>query len=118
MAVSGLNGPYELTESSINRNVIRVSPGTYVLGRAGNSGNFSIEYVGRSDVNLATRLLQWLDEYPKFKFGYFDTPKAAFERECRIYHDFGGSDRLDNKIHPQRPQNSNWGCPACDLFDS
>jgi len=24
---------------------------------------------------------------------------------------------LDNDIHPDRPDNSNWECPVCDIFD-
>jgi hypothetical protein len=45
------------------------------------------------------------------------SPKAAFEKECKNYHDFGGSEKLDNKQHPERPDGTNWECPVCDMYD-
>jgi hypothetical protein len=38
--------------------------------------------------------------YTRFAYSYAATAKAAFEKECRNYHDFGASDGLDNEIHP------------------
>ncbi len=35
-----------------------------------------------------------------FKFNYVLNVKDEFEKECRNYHDFKGSEGLDNKIHP------------------
>lgn len=117
MASTGLNGPYPLTTDGIDGNVTRTSPGAYVLGRMGND-SFTVEYVGRSDTDVNARLKQWVGKgYPRFKFGYFDSPKAVFEKECNIYHDFGGpSEKLDNDKHPQRPEGSSWQCPKCDVF--
>lgn len=118
MASTGLKGSYTLTTASIDDYVTRISPGTYVLGRTGND-SFTVEYIGRSDSDVNARLKQWVGKgYPGFKFGYFDSPKAAFEKECNIYHDFGGpSGKLDNDKHPQRPMGSNWQCPVCDIFE-
>lgn len=117
MANTGLNGPYSLTTDGIDDNVTRISPGTYVHGRTNGDG-FIVKYVGRSDSDVNGRLKQWVGKgYPEFKFGYLDSPKAAFEKECHIYHDFGGpSGELDNEIHPQRPEGSSWQCPVCDIF--
>jgi hypothetical protein len=42
--------------------------------------------------------------------------KAAFEKECHLFHDFGETS-LDNKIHPARPSGSNWKCPRCRILD-
>lgn len=42
--------------------------------------------------------------------------KAAFEKECHNYHDFGGKEKLDNTIHPDRPAGSGWKCPCCKIF--
>ncbi len=59
----------------------------------------------------------WVGEnnkYKHFKFSYATSPKAAFEKECKNYHDFGGSEKLDNKQHPERPDGTNWECPVCD----
>ena len=38
--------------------------------------------------------------YTRFAFSYARSAEAAFEKECRNYHDFGGSDGLDNEGHP------------------
>jgi hypothetical protein len=38
--------------------------------------------------------------YTCFAFSYARSAEAAFEKECRNYHDFGGSDGLDNEAHP------------------
>ena len=119
MANSKLKGPYDLTEEGINNNVTQTSPGAYMLGKVGDNDMFYISYVGRSDTNINDRLHKWIDKYSQFKFDYFESPKAAFEKECNLYHDFGGPEgKLDNKVHPQRPQNSDWQCPRCDVFKS
>ena len=117
MASSGLKGPYRLTDSSINEHVTQTSPGAYALGT--DKGNtFTISYVGRSDDDVNNRLHDWVDHYSDFKFDYFDSPKAAFEKECHLWHDFGGpKGLLDNKKHPQRPEGSGWKCPVCTIFD-
>jgi len=65
---------------------------------------------------LKDRLKKWVGSYKEFKFSCASSPKAAFEKECKNYHDFGGSGSLDNKIHPDRPKNSSWQCPYCDNF--
>jgi hypothetical protein len=53
-----------------------------------------------------------------FKYSYAYFPKAAFEKEYENYHDFGDDKLLDNKIHPDRPDNSkNWLCPKCSIFN-
>ena len=39
--------------------------------------------------------------YTRFAYSYAPSAQAAFEKECRNYHDFGGSEGLDNE-----------GCPA------
>jgi hypothetical protein len=38
--------------------------------------------------------------YTRFAFSYARSAEAAFEKECRNYHDFGGSDVLDNEADP------------------
>ena len=113
MASSGLNGEYALTESGVDTNVTRTSAGAYALGRTEDK-TFLISYVGRSDDDVNARLKQHVGDYAKFKYGYFSSAKSAFEKECNLYHDF---DPPDNKIHPDRPNNSNWSCPRCSKFD-
>ena len=38
--------------------------------------------------------------YTRFAFSYARSAEAAFEKECRNYHDFGGSNVLDNEVDP------------------
>jgi hypothetical protein len=38
--------------------------------------------------------------YTRFAYSYAPSSEAAFEKECRNYHDFGGSDGLDNEGPP------------------
>lgn len=113
MKSSGLYGPYTLSEQSITNNVTHTSPGAYALGET-REGTFYISYVGRSDCDVADRLQDHVGKYEQFKYGYLDSAKAAFEKECRLYHDF---EPPDNKVHPARPQNANWVCLVCTIFD-
>lgn len=115
MASSGLSGPYALTDATIDKMITKTSPGAYALGRTNDKGVFLISYVGRSDDDVNDRLHDHAGKYSKFKFGYFGSPKAAFEKECRLYHDFNPP---DNKIHPACPKGANWSCPVvrCDLL--
>ena len=113
MATTGLSGPYNLTTDGVSAAVRQKSPGAYALG-ATKDDSFAVHYVGRSDTDVAGRLQQHVSEwYPLFKCGYLASPKAAFEKECHLYHDFNPP---DNKVHPARPSNSNWSCPVCNIF--
>jgi hypothetical protein len=120
MASLNMNGPYPLTAQRIDEVVTRTSPGNYALGRV-SDGTFYVSYVGRSDDDVKARLKSWVDakpnRYKRFKFSYATSPKAAFEKECHNYHDFGENETLDNKSHPQRPAGTNWKCPVCDIYD-
>ena len=52
--------------------------------------------------------------YTRFAFSYARSAEAAFEKECRNYHDFGGSDSLDNEAHPVSTPGSSGECLAHD----
>ncbi len=115
MAISGLNGPYALTDESIERVVTKKSPGVYALGRF-EDNVFHIAYVGRSDTDINGSLKKHVGDYSHFKFDYFLLPKLAFEKECELYHDFG-EDGLDSGVHPtRRSQDVTWRCPRCKDF--
>ena len=113
--------PYVLSAKIVAEVVTRTSAGNYALGRAQENGNgFCVLYVGRSDGDLARELHGWVGEnarYKAFIFSYARDPKTAFEKECEDFHDFGGTERLDNAGHPQRPTETDWLCPRCDCFD-
>ncbi len=116
MASLGMKGLFNLTSREIDSQVTKTSPGNYALGRV-SENKFYVYYVGRSDTDLNGRLKDWVDEYDMFRFSYAKSPKAAFEKECQNYHDFGEIDKLDNKNHPQKPDNTNRKCPVCDIFN-
>lgn len=115
MASLGMEGPYKLDTETIETNVTRTSVGNYALGRKDEEGTFLVGYVGRSDSDVRARLKSWVGETkrPLFKFSYATSPKAAFEKECENYHDFNPP---DNDVHPDRPDDSDWCCPRCDIF--
>src|SRR5579863_395230 len=113
MPNSGLSGPYALTNAGIDAAVTRTSAGAYALGADNGGGALSISYVGRSDADLNARLKQHVGKYTHFKAAYYDSAKAAFQKECHLYHDFSPP---GNSIHPDRPKNSNWTCPRCTTF--
>lgn len=116
---------YALNNDKIDEVVTKKSAGTYVLGHEKTEKkdekevtNFFVDYVGRADSDVNDRLKSWVGKkYERFKFGYYGSPKAAFEKECEIYHDFGENKDLDNKNHPDRPDDSNWQCPRCKIFE-
>ena len=117
MATSGLRGPFTLSNTSIDKEVTRTSPGAYALGQNDASGaTFHINYVGRSDGDVNARLKQHVGKYKQFKYEYYSSPRAAFEKECHLWHDFGAPP-TDNAVHPARPANSGWSCPRCNVFD-
>lgn len=114
-----MKGSYPLTTEKIDELVTRTSAGNYALGDVSNR-KFIVRYVGRSDDDINHRLKRWVGKskrYKRFRFSYADSPKAAFEKECNNYHDFGESQKLDNKQHPERPDGTNWKCPICDIYD-
>ena len=119
MASLNMRGPYELNKERINNVITKTSPGNYALGYEEN-GTFYVLYVGRSDSDVNDRLKDWVEKkknYKQFKYSYTTSPKAAFEKECTNYHDFGEKEKLYNENHPQRPDCTNWKCPICTIYD-
>jgi hypothetical protein len=116
MPSTGLDGPYLLTAETIDDVVTQTSPGTYALDRS-DDNVFTVHRVGRSDSDLNARLKNYVGgKYKYFKFGYSMSARAAFNKECTMYHDFNPP---DNAIHPDRPDGTNWKCPdsGCDVLD-
>jgi len=120
MSSLNIDGLYDLTTKQIDEVVTIKSASNYALLNVRNN-EFCDCYVGRSDNDINGRLKQWADEKPKrythFIFSYATSPKAAFEEECRNYHDFVESNKLDNENHPDRPDGTNWKCPKCGIFN-
>jgi hypothetical protein len=77
-----------------------------------------VRYIGRSDTDVRAELkAQGYDETGGFKWVEAPSQREGFEMQCRLYHDFGGSDALENEDHPDRAPGTRWTCPVCDLFD-
>jgi hypothetical protein len=100
---------YKLDSTTIDQVITSKSPGIYALDRTTTPG-FKVNYVGRADDDVAQRLKTWASEgyYKYFQFEYHISAKAAFERECKLYHLYPN---LDNVIHPARPAGRNYACP-------
>jgi hypothetical protein len=112
----GFWGPFSLTPRGIDAAVSDPSIGVYALGRVKQgTGDFEVCYVGRDDQDIRSGLKQHVAEwYPQFLYKYFFSPKAAFEKECELYHDFHPT---DNKAHPAKAEGTDWTCPRCRFFD-
>lgn len=110
---NGLLGPFALTDSVIDQEVNQTSAGAFALGNPENGAGFEVLYVGRSDSDVNAQLHVHVGAYERFKFVYCSSEKAAFEKECGLFHDF---DPYDNPVHPRRPMGSDWTCPRCKLL--
>jgi hypothetical protein len=113
MATLSMLGPYDFNALEIDRVVTKTSLGNYALGYINEKEKtFYPRYVGRSDSDVNKELKAKLPlKHPKFKYSYATSAKAAFEKECQNYHDFGGRRKLENKVHPNRPSGTDWKCP-------
>jgi len=115
-----MNGPYDLDIRTINDIVTKKFPGNYALGHPKKDGAFVVKYIGRSDSDINAELKRCISRFGRaftlFKYSYAPTRRAAFEKECQNFHDFGGSDKLVNENHPSRTAGVNWKCPECRIF--
>ncbi|MCA0246325.1 MAG: hypothetical protein LCH93_06875 [Proteobacteria bacterium] len=114
MAIPTLSGSVELNDKTIDAVITEGGAGVYILGPNGVKGGVYVRLVGRSDVNLRARLKQHVGRHSHFVYSYADSPLAAFQAECRLYHYY---DPSENAGHPVRPRNADWRCPGCALFD-
>lgn len=115
MAPFDFKGPYELTDAHVDGVVDYMSPGAFTMGFASApNGSFMVRKVGRSDSDLRQQLKQEVGKYDKFMFCYSYSSVAAFEDECKLYHQFNPT---DNSAHPIRPTGSSVNCPYCGIVD-
>lgn len=89
--------------------------GYYKKNKKTQKNEFIVQYVGRSDNNLHTEIIQQglvkkIDAtgqpiHSHFKFNHVAiTPVEAYIVECNHFHEHGGTQKLHNKIHPARPK--------------
>lgn len=113
-ANANLEGPYKLTFDGISAVPNHASPGVFALGYVGRDNAFYINYISRSDIDVKSRLLEFIGSDSSFKFGMAASPEEAFRRECELFHSFRPP---ANRVHPGRPAGTNSVCPRCSLLD-
>lgn len=130
MSSLDMDGPFALDASTVRKTVRGGLPGNFALGHLDSNKRFAVQYVGRHDVDvlnglmaalragigkpgLAARLFGSDKRANAFKFSYAADQRAAFEKQCRNYHDFNASGRLENPSHPAAPSGSGLTCPTC-----
>ena len=110
-AKATFEGPWPFTEDNIKKHITKTSPGNYRLGSLNTKGGITVKYVGRSDVDVADRIADHLDEgYTHFRYLSATSAKDAFEQECYDYHRFQCA---ANKYHPDKPDDTDYKCPVC-----
>ena len=114
-----MNGPFDIDHRIINEVIPKRLPGNYALGNIKSEGAFVVKYIGRSDHDINAEIknciVRFGRTYTKFKFSYAGSDKAAFEKECQNFHDFGGTAKLNNTTHPSSPPRTKWKCPFCNV---
>jgi hypothetical protein len=112
-----MQGPHRLNPSEIDRVVPGSHPGNFAIGYVKDAAKrtFVVRYIGRADNDLNRTLKeQEADESSWFKWSYAPSEKAAFDKECKNFHDFGEHGQLENDYHPEPPEGTKWKCPVCE----
>ena len=115
----GMQGPYDMEVANIRKVVGECKCGNYRLTRVDGKCNFfRVDYIGRSDSQLAERICDHVKEgYTRFVFCPKDSPAASYRQECSDYHYFGGIlGVLDNDKdlgHPHSPEGLGLKCHIC-----
>lgn len=129
MASLDMDGPFAL-ERKVIQNTVGDIPGNFALGTMSGNKRFAVRIVGRSDANLQQTLLKELKRgtgqpgffarlfkgkkrINAFKFSQARDAEAAYAKECRNFHNFGGVKKLANKSHPEPPAGSGFVCEHC-----
>lgn len=113
MTSMNFRGPHALTYEKVTGLIGESLPGVFALGYIGDRQIFYVNYIGRADHDLRARLLEYIGSDAAFKFEVTDSPKAAFLRECELFHAFNPR---GNFVHPGRPSVSDWRCPHCSIL--
>jgi hypothetical protein len=105
--VAGFSNLHSITKENIEFEVPK-EPGCYVLYRS-TGAVFEVYYTGRADYDLTDRLRDYIGtRYLYFRFLNLPNRKAAFEMECKVYHNLKP---VDNVIHPDASDGTNYTCP-------
>ena len=114
-----MEGPFQLSRSVIGAVVSDQRPAVFLLRRIETTPQYA-HYRGRvgrtrRGESLAGTLARWSGaDYRVFWFEHVDSDRAAFERECRLWHDLAGhAGKLDNAGHPAPDGTRAGHCPLC-----
>ena len=108
-----MNGPYDLSFDTLERVLSKGRRGVFSVGYVDREDRFRVQSVGRDDYDLRARLCELIGSSAMFKFALINDSRAAFERECELFHDLRPP---SNFIHPSRPSGTDWKCPRCVQF--
>ncbi len=98
MFEAGLEGPFQLSITSIDEHVPANAPGVFALSDViATDGSSAINCVGRSDDDVAAALKSWIGRYKYFGFVYCLNAARAYAKECELFHQFHPT---DNSAHP------------------
>lgn len=104
-----MEGPYELAIDEISF-WVNEKCGNFILGKMV-ARRFLPKFIGRADKNLKETLMNLVDSgYIKFMFSYAISPRDAFIKECMLFHELGGIEKLDNQLHPEPPVGTQIEC--------
>ena len=112
-----MDGPFDLTDKTIDSKVPAQLIGNFALGYINKNNKFVVKVVGRADADLRREIKAAQRQYAggflarlfgggtldKFKFSFANTADAAYQVECRIFETFGGTEKLLNKQPPTPP---------------
>ena len=106
-----------LNASEINAVSDEIVYGNYQFGVIKDE-EFVPKYIGRSDSGLKKEIRQqWTNKvvngnkrYTHFRYKEAVSVKAAYEQECKDFHNYDG---LDNIYHPDVPDGTDYKCPIC-----
>ncbi|MDA4131886.1 MAG: hypothetical protein OK454_01995 [Thaumarchaeota archaeon] len=110
----GFSEPFMLTKDAIEDWVPTKAYGVYLLIKQKADDSLVVSYVGRGIIKA--RLLVHLNtkDAEGFAFKVLEADDdVGFSEECRLFHKYGKRPRLDNRQHPDVPDDAPDDYPKC-----
>lgn len=104
-----MRGPYMLRPLLVDMSVPCRLGGVYGLGK----DSRQVRFVGFVDRNVREAIKSHWNEYEFFWFQTCVSPRDAFLRACRVYHQCVANGGLDVDEHPAAPAGVTEKCPVC-----
>lgn len=113
-----MDGPFDLKNTIIDKEIGKELIGNFALGFMNKSGKFVVKAVGRSDEDLNKEIKSARRRFSggffgqifgkpklvKFKYSVANSAETAFQVEQRAFESFGGPKNLLNKEAPAPPE--------------